>query len=235
LIIQILSNLFEPGYLRKDKYSVLSAFFAGANVAFRKRALDQIGSYDPLCLSGEDQDMTLRIAKAGWELYFEPKARVKHKNKMTLKGFVRKWYDYGYHHPYIFKKHGSPGFHIYYNRSNSKLKNSGEPMYKQIIGMSFPLRVNIFFTSFLLMHLLAILAIILIICGQPIAAIISGILTLAVFIFYFKGDFSKKNIKKIVSFIFIRYAANLALLLGGFTGGIHFKMFYISATLDNTF
>jgi cellulose synthase/poly-beta-1,6-N-acetylglucosamine synthase-like glycosyltransferase len=232
LIIQILSNLFEEGYLHRDKYSVLSAFFAGANVAFRKQALDQVGYYDPLCYCGEDQDMTLRIARAGWELYFEPKAQVRHKNKMTLKSFVRKWYDYGYHHPYIFKKHGSPGFHIFYSRSNKKLKNSGTPMYNQLFGMRFPCRVNIFLTSFLIMHILAVLAIIMAIGGLVIPAIVAGLLAVAIFVLYFKGDFAKKKIGHSLGFVFFRYIANLALLWGGFRGGIHFRMFYISATLD---
>ncbi len=111
MIIQILSNLFEEGYLQK--YSLLSPFFAGANVAFRTQALSQAGLYDVNCHSGEDQDMCLRIAKAGWELYFEPKAIVRHKNAMTLRTFVRKWFDYGFHHPYIFKKHSPKSLKIY--------------------------------------------------------------------------------------------------------------------------
>jgi hypothetical protein len=150
---------------------------------------------------------------------------------MTLKGFVRKWYDYGYHHPYIFKKHGSSGFHIYYS-GNNKTKNSGAPMYNQILGMRFPWCVNIFLTTFLTMHILAVIAIILAISGLPIPAIVFGILTLAVFLLYFRADLSKKNIGKVFAFIIFRYVANLALLWGGFRGGIHFRMFYISATLD---
>ena len=43
MIIQILSNLFEEGYLPRESYTSLSPFFAGANVAFRKKALEQIG------------------------------------------------------------------------------------------------------------------------------------------------------------------------------------------------
>ena len=44
MIIQILSNLFEEGYVSRENYTSLSPFFAGANVAFRKKALDQVGA-----------------------------------------------------------------------------------------------------------------------------------------------------------------------------------------------
>jgi cellulose synthase/poly-beta-1,6-N-acetylglucosamine synthase-like glycosyltransferase len=231
MIIQILSNMFQEGYLRRDKYSYLSAFFANANVAFRKEALDQVGLYDTKCISGEDQDMTLRLAKAGWELYFEPKALVRHKNKMTVKGFARKWYDYGYHHPYIFKKHGEKGFHIFIN-AGLKANNSGIPIYSQLLGFKFPVDINIFLTSFLFIHLLALAAIICAASGASIAAIALTAIASILAIIYFRHDFHLRNPGQSVAFLFYRYTANLALIMGGFLGGIKLRTFYISPTFD---
>jgi cellulose synthase/poly-beta-1,6-N-acetylglucosamine synthase-like glycosyltransferase len=232
MIIQVLSNLFEEGYLKRDKYSVLSAFFACANVAFRKKALDQTGLYDLKCYSGEDQDMTLRISQAGWELYFEPKASVKHKNKMTTKGFARKWYDYGYHHPYIFKKHVTKGINFYITGRKNVKRNSGMPMYKKILGIKSPLSVNVFLTSFLLTHFLALIAIILAVLGISLPALIIGVMVLILAIVYFKDDFAHKQIGRSLAFVFYRYVANIALILGGFLGGIKFRTLYISPTFD---
>jgi len=53
MIIQILSNLIDEGYLKRERYSLISPFFAGANVAFRREALKQVGAYDENCNSGE--------------------------------------------------------------------------------------------------------------------------------------------------------------------------------------
>ena len=228
MIIQILSNLFEEGYLRR--YTVLSPFFAGANVAFRRQALNQVGSYDANCRSGEDQDMCLRIANAGWDLYFEPKAIVRHKNKMTLRRFIRKWFDYGFHHPYIFKKHGSKGLKIY---GAGKRSEDGS-IYKCLLGTRFPFYILIFLTPFLIMHLILALAILLAIIGLYIPAIVGGVITLAIAVSYFKADVNWKNVLQTGVFIFLRYAANLALLLGGFLGGAKLRMLYISATFDYT-
>lgn len=230
MIIQILSNLFEEGYLQREKYTLLSPFFAGANVAFRKQALTQAGLYDTRCFSGEDQDICLRVARAGWDLYFEPKALVRHKNKMTLRAFVRKWFDYGFHHPYIFKKHGSKGLKIY----RTKRGGGGISLYDPLLGIRLPFNAHIFLTSFLTIHIFLVLAIALAILDLFIPAIIAGLLTLTMAALYFKSDLNRKNVLQGIAFIFLRYAANLALLLGGFLGGAKLGMLYISATFDYT-
>ena len=80
MIIQILSKVINKGYLNRSSYDISSPFFAGTNVAFRKEALVNAGNYDTNCYSGEDQDICYRIAKKGYELYFEPNAVVSHKN-----------------------------------------------------------------------------------------------------------------------------------------------------------
>lgn len=232
MIIQILSNLFEEGYLERDKYSVLSAFFAGANVAFRRKALNDTGLYDTNCRSGEDQDMTLRVAGAGWELYFEPKAIIRHKNKMTTRGFVRKWFNYGYHHPYIFRKHSSRGFHVYHVGATNSQRESGSPLYRRLIGIRLPLTINIFITTFLFIHIFLVVAIVLAVLGLFIPAAIVGALLLALSAAYFKVDFGRRKLSQSLAFMYYRYIANAALLLGGFLGGIKAGMLYISPTFD---
>lgn len=228
MIIQILSQLFEEGYLKGEEYSLLSPFFTGGNVAFRREALSQVGPYDENCRSGEDQDICLRIANAGWDLYFEPKALVKHKNKMTVREFIRKWFNYGFHHPYIFKKYSSKGLKIY---RTSKRGEKGS-LYKCLLSKRFPFHILVFLTPFLTIHILLALTILFIIIGLYIPAIIGGLSTLAIAASYFKADIDWKNVLQTGVFIFLRYAANLALLLGGFLGGAKSGVLYISSTLD---
>lgn len=228
MIIQILSNLFEEGYLKGEEYNLLCPFFSGDNVAFRRQALSQVGSYDKNCYSGEDQDMCLRVAGAGWDLYFEPKAIVRHKNEMSLRAFIRKWFNYGFHHPYIFKKHGAKGLKIY---QTSKRSEKGA-LYKCLFDKGFRFDILIFLTPFLIMHIILALAILFAIIGLYIPAIIGGLITLAVAVSYFRSDIGGKNILRTPAFVFLRYAANVALLLGGFLGGVKLGMLYVSATLD---
>lgn len=227
MIIQILSNILDEGYL-KD-YTVLSPFFAGANVAFRRKTLEKVGLFDVRCYSGEDQDLSIRIAKSGEELYFTPKALVKHKNKMTLRAFLRRWFYYGRHHPYIFQKHDSKGLKIYLS---GKIKKDGS-IYRSLLNTRFPLHMLIFISPFLIMILILVICILLIILGFCIPALVSGLFLLVLALYYFRRDITLNNIPQSIAFIFLRFAANSALLFGGFIGGIKLKMFYISATLDH--
>jgi glucosyl-dolichyl phosphate glucuronosyltransferase len=59
----------------------------GANMAFRRTALDQVGPFSlelgrkgaGSLLSGEDSDMVRRMLGAGWEVWLEPAVQVTHK------------------------------------------------------------------------------------------------------------------------------------------------------------
>lgn len=228
MIIQILSNMIDEGYLKREQYTLLSPFFAGANVAFRREALQQAGDYDENCNSGEDQDICLRLASAGWELYFEPKAVVSHKNRLTLRAFVRQWYNYGFHHPYLFFKHNYGGLRIYRN-SGSRSKGT---LYSKLFSMRFPFPAMVFITPFLTMHFTLLLAVVLAALGFYIPAIVFGAITAVLAGFYFRFDLNLRAPWRTPVFVPLRYLANLALIGGGFLGGLKLKMLYIGATFD---
>lgn len=228
MIIQILSNLFEEGYLPREKYTSLSPFFAGANVAFRREALKQVGQYDVNCFSGEDQDMCLRIARAGWDLYFEPKARVKHKNKMSLRALLRKWYNHGFHHPYLFKKFHPGRFRIY--RTNRK--GNDPSLYTTVVDSKCPFDIHVFITPFITMHILFACSIIFAILGLLIPALVALCLLVIRAFFYFRRDLEIRSLFRSIAFVFLRYTINLALIAGGFLGGLKSRMLYVGATFD---
>ena len=157
-----------------------------------------------------------------------PKAIIRHKNEMTLRQFLRKWYTYGFYHPYIFKKHGPKGLQIY-RTSKHAIKNSN---YRCIFNMRFPFHVSVFLTPFLAMNFFLLLSIIFAATGLNIPAIIGGVITITLFLLYFKSDINLNKFLQTVIFVFLRYTANLALFSGGFWGGIKRGMLYVSATLD---
>jgi cellulose synthase/poly-beta-1,6-N-acetylglucosamine synthase-like glycosyltransferase len=228
VIIQIVSNLFEEGYLKRDGCSLISPFFAGANVAFRREALNDVGPYDERCISGEDQDMCLRVAQAGWELYFEPRAAVRHKNRLTVRSLARQWFYYGLHHPYVTRKHSGSGLRVY--RMGNR-KDTGA-IYRTMMDMKFPFHISIFLTPFLSMHLLLALAIVLAALGLHVPAIVAGVLAAAEGIRVFRSDLVAGDIVRSAKFILLRYIANLALIAGGLMGGARLRMLYINATFD---
>lgn len=228
MIIQILCNILEDGYQRSEHDAWISPFFAGANVAFRRDAFDQVGPYDERCTTGEDRDICLRMADAGWEIYFEPRARVGHKNRLTPRSLVRQWFGYGFHHPYVAAKHSPPGLRIYRPAAGK----GTSAIYRSLLSTRFPVHVSIFLTPFLAMHVLAVLAVVLAALGQYVAAAVFGGLTLAVALGYFRADICRRNVLQAATFVVLRYLANLALLVGGLLGGARLGMLYVGATFD---
>lgn len=224
-----MSNLFDEGYLEKNQDSLISLFFSGSNVAFRRDVFKDIGLYDVNCATGEDQDICIRIANSAWELYFQPKAIVGHKCRKAIKAFIKQWYKYGFHHPYIFKKHNSKSLVVY--RRKKKIKR-GILYERSIYKKGFPLYILIFVSPFLMMNIFLLLTILSLLFHLNIPSFILGLITLGVGICYFKPDIEIKHLWRSTKFIFLRYAANLALLIGGLLGGVKLKMIYISGTLD---
>jgi cellulose synthase/poly-beta-1,6-N-acetylglucosamine synthase-like glycosyltransferase len=230
MIIQILSSLYDEGYVSpKEGELFLCAFFNGGNVAFRKDVVEKVGAYDEACLSGEDQDICMKIAKAGYELYFEPKAIVMHKNRKTLIALFKQWFNYGYHHPYLIKKHDRGSLAVYIKKAHRK---NDPALYKPVIKLNNgPVTAVIFLTSFLVMNLLFFSAIVSLLFGGHLLALISGVAGVALFIHYFRDDMSV-NVYKTLCFIFLKYLVNGALLISGIMGGLKQGIFYLAPTLD---
>ena len=141
---------------------------------------------------------------------------------------MRQWFNYGFHHPYLFKKHDFKGLRVY-RPGNRRDKSAA---YKNLLGARFPFLILVFLTSFLFIHILLALAILLAAIGLYIPAIIAGGVTLAVALSYFRSDIDVKNPFKTCAFVFFRYIVNLALLIGGLLGGLKQRAIYIGATFD---
>jgi glycosyltransferase involved in cell wall biosynthesis len=73
----------------------------GANMAFRRDALDGVGGFDELLgaggrfRAGEDHDMVLRVLVGGWVVVHEPSAVVAHRQWRTRAQVLRLEYGYG--------------------------------------------------------------------------------------------------------------------------------------------
>ena len=71
----------------KDKLQLAPALL-GANCAYRRAALTQVGNFKPHALL-EDTDLTLKLARAGWRIRFEPRAYSSHDAPTSLMGYWR--------------------------------------------------------------------------------------------------------------------------------------------------
>jgi cellulose synthase/poly-beta-1,6-N-acetylglucosamine synthase-like glycosyltransferase len=227
VIVQILADLHQDGYLDRDRHPTIAPFFAGANVAFRRTALEQAGGYDPKCVTGEDCDVCARLLKAGWELYLRKSAVVRHRNPSRLSHLVRQWYGYGRYHPYVFAKHNDRAIECHV-----RFPGPGGSRYACLFYRPFPVAVVVFFTNFLALHL-ALLG-----TGAMWMAGLSGPawaglgLSVALLSAYVWPDIRRHGPVLGGAFAAIRYSADMALFVGAWIGGLSQRMLYISATVD---
>lgn len=75
---------------------------AGANMAMRRKLLDETGFFDPALdvgtptLGGGDHEIFFRFLKSGWICLYEPKALVRHRHRRSIEELERLLYSYGH-------------------------------------------------------------------------------------------------------------------------------------------
>lgn len=69
----------------KDRLNLAPAIL-GANCAYRRKTLAEVGNFKPGALL-EDSDLTLKLVRAGWRLHFEPNAVSYHHVPETVAGY----------------------------------------------------------------------------------------------------------------------------------------------------
>ncbi len=90
-------------------------FGSGANMAFRREALLQLGGFDPYlgagthARGGEDLDICIRLIFSGQTLVYEPRAIVRHRHLDTMRLLYRKVFSYGIGLGALIAKHLTSG------------------------------------------------------------------------------------------------------------------------------
>ena len=65
------------------------------NMSYKRAALDAVGSFDETLFRGEDVDFNWRMVQAGYPIVFEPKMRVRHEHRTSIRGLYRQQWMYG--------------------------------------------------------------------------------------------------------------------------------------------
>jgi GT2 family glycosyltransferase len=78
----------------------------GCNMAFTKRALTEIGGFDPIFTkAGDDVDLCWRLQRAGFKIGFSPAAVVWHHRRETIGAYLRQQRGYGEAEALLARKH----------------------------------------------------------------------------------------------------------------------------------
>jgi cellulose synthase/poly-beta-1,6-N-acetylglucosamine synthase-like glycosyltransferase len=231
LIILRLSKPSAVGYIEKSKHHTLYPFFGGANIAFRRACLDELGGFDNQMLLGEDTDICIRVFRSPWKVFAMKDARVTHKAHHGVFEFVKKWYRHGIYMAAVFSKHNSKAAEIFVRQKTSDDPSS---IFQLLLYTErVPLSIVIFMNQFMLAHACMTLGIILLFLTNSwyLPAGFSAIGTL-LFLRYLASDIRANHSwrTRAVNGI-LRYLWNLAILLGGIHGSFRYRMILLNSSV----
>jgi cellulose synthase/poly-beta-1,6-N-acetylglucosamine synthase-like glycosyltransferase len=228
---------YGRGYLPQSNSSVLQPAFPTANLAFRREVINEIGLFDSNCQTGEDLDMCIRVAKTKWEIFFEPRAVVKHKHRTSFRELIKQWQGYGAWHPYIFKKHSPKCLEICYSDKNSALTWSSK-RYLNLMGIPVPMPILIFVTPFHVLNFLLAATLLAALLKLSILSRLLMFVWLLSCAYFLMVDFCQnyiiKNNSRWFIYSLIRYILNWAYVSSAFWGGLKIGVLYFESTREQT-
>ena len=85
------------------------------NLCLKKEIFDKVGLFDERFVKGQDLELSYRIRKANYKLFYSPSIRVIHYRKQSIKAFAKQIYKWAKAKVAIIKKHGMHNLtsHIY--------------------------------------------------------------------------------------------------------------------------
>ncbi len=203
-------------------------FFVTANAAYRKKAIDEANARFWDEKTGEDMEFGLQIQQKGWKLYFEPKAKVDHMHRADFPALKKVWVTYGMAHAPLLAKHASQKLDIVFQIFGAWPK-------LPLISINFPIKGFIYIGYFQIMHLsglLALIGMIMLLCGISNSMVIGltaimSVLTLYFMRKYFDVCFLMKPHKHFFTWCKMKYMTNLMFIIGGLKRSKKFKTFCI--------
>jgi cellulose synthase/poly-beta-1,6-N-acetylglucosamine synthase-like glycosyltransferase len=224
-------NIKEEGYMPgidDMSPSQVSAdrcpFFATANVCFSKKAVDAAGGQFWHHPTGEDVEFSLQIQKAGFKLYYAPKAIVNHMHRVDLKSFNKQWYGYGKGHAFLVEKHASQVLEIVFQFI------PGSPRIKipsPLKGLVYLGKFHMIVLTFLVALLTLIPNYFLLIDTLDYIGYTSLILWLYFMFVYFKGCLNLKPKNNFLYWAYVKWITNYWFIKGGLNGTKKTGILYI--------
>lgn len=156
MLIPILNDYYDQGYLPRPRAPALTPFFPNCNLAVRREAYWQAGGYDAAMTAGEDADLCRRVASAGWDLFYQPQAAVQHEPRRNLRGVLRQWWNYGYGGSVHFQKARKHRLEVYWTLAPRPRVHRHRRLFA---SDHLPIPGMVFLTYFPLLFILAVAAV----------------------------------------------------------------------------
>ncbi len=192
-------------------------FFITANVAYRRSAIEKANARFWTHPTGEDVDLSHQIQKAGYRLYFAPKAKVNHMHRAEFGALKRVWVTYGAAHAPLINKYSPKVFEIVLQFLKKKPR----------IKFPFPIRGFIYLGNLHMMHIFWFLFLLGLILNLKLFSLIAFFLASYFTYKTFRWCFYMEPKKNILTWCKMLYMTNLSFIRGGMSGFFKYRVFCI--------
>jgi glycosyltransferase involved in cell wall biosynthesis len=81
--------------------------FGGYNFCVKKNVFEGVGGFNSgyLHASGEDNDLSYKITKSGWQIYFQRKALVDHYHPISVRRYLKEQFRHGFWRVKMYRDH----------------------------------------------------------------------------------------------------------------------------------
>jgi len=91
-----------------DMIRLFFSYPAGCNMAFRRKAIDEVGNFDESLRYGtDDVELVERVARAGNKVVLDPDVLILHRHRSTLRGLLKQAFNYGRGGMLLLKRKGT--------------------------------------------------------------------------------------------------------------------------------
>lgn len=218
MMIAILKDYYEAGYLPDPRPKNIPPYLPNANLAIRRELFEEVGGYDEACSAGEDADLCVRATRTGWAQFFEPAARAYHEPRPNLRGLIRQWIWYAQGGSHFFFKLQEKKLEIYWNfELTPKMYR-----YRRILATRFfPVPAMLFISAFPLFHVAALLVLLSLAMGFRVPALLLTLFSLVLLGCLFNRSTLKRlSWKELILYVTVSCVINWTCMLTSLWAGL---------------
>ena len=226
MLIPIIQDYYRQGRLPMPRHRLLIPFFPNCNLAARKNVFASIGHYDESLEAAEDSDLCRRTVMGGFQLFFEPGARVYHACRPGLASLARQWFSYGFWSSVVYKKTMEKKCEIYSSLAPVPRVNDS----KRVFSLKhFPFPVLVFMTYFAWISVLTAASLVALAAGALKVSAGAAILLCCYLAWLYLRHPVLRNAgpAEIIPFLGVSLLINISCIIGSLAGGARNRMLYI--------
>ncbi len=103
---KVKSSLNMGAWPKRSKKSDPFFYMPSCNLLVRREQFISIGGFKEKLVVGEDVDLCWRLREKGLEIEYQPKGKIYHKHRNSIKAFCKRRFDYGTSEPMLHREHG---------------------------------------------------------------------------------------------------------------------------------